>query len=76
MKFNRHDISFMHQFVVVMIYFKLIKITLKWGRFVGDFISLILFKCNGVNLLINVTLTIIEQISMVWSAHLFDFCHC
>ena len=32
-----------------------------------------LFKCNGVNLLINVTLTIIEQIGMVWSAHLFNF---
>ena len=73
MKFNRHDISFMHQFVVVRFYFKLIKITLKWGRFVGDFISLILFKCNGVNLLINVTLTIIEQIGMVRSAHLFNF---
>ena len=73
MKFNRHDISFMHQFVGVMFHFKLIKITLKWGRFVGDLLSLILFKCNGITLLTKSVLINIKQVRKVWSAHLFNF---
>lgn len=40
---------------------------------VSNFTSLVLFKCNRINLLINVTLINIEQVRMVCSANLFKF---